>query len=75
MNDLLQKCIEQEHARITAASKPPPVPAKDVPVRAGQARTAADTRRVLPSARGQKRMRYVNSTLESVSRVGANMVQ
>ncbi|KAK0392446.1 hypothetical protein NLU13_1941 [Sarocladium strictum] len=57
MSDLLQKCIDQEQAKAAAASRPPPpVPAKDGPVRAGQARTAANTRKVLASGRGQKRL-------------------
>ena len=59
MSDLLQKCIDQEQNKIKAASRPPPVPAKDVPVRAGNARAVADTRKVLTSGRGQKRMRCV----------------
>ncbi|KAL2212250.1 hypothetical protein CC79DRAFT_1329560 [Sarocladium strictum] len=56
MSDLLQKCIDQEQNKIKAASRPPPVPAKDVPVRTGNARAVADTRKVLASGRGQKRM-------------------
>ncbi|KAH8179676.1 Borealin-lik [Sarocladium implicatum] len=56
MNDLLQKCIDQEQAKTTASLKPPPVPAKDGPVRSGHAKPMADARRVMPAARGQKRM-------------------
>lgn len=55
MKDLLQKCIEQEQAKSAAASRPPPVPAKDGPVR----KPVAESRRAAPAVRGQKTMKYV----------------